>query len=103
MKVIERYIFRRALMLFFASLVWTLAIVWTTQVLTRINLVTDSGQSALAFFEIATLILPSIIPMVMPFAVVIAVAQTLSGDEHRFGAGGDQRGGKLAHRRRSGR
>ena len=53
MKVIERYIFRRALVLFCAALVWTLAIVWTTQVLARIDLVTDSGQSALAFFEIA--------------------------------------------------
>ena len=64
MKVIERYILRRTLLLFFAALVWTLAIVWTTQVLTRIDLVTDSGQSALTFFEIATLILPSIIPIV---------------------------------------
>ena len=78
MKVIERYIFRRAVMLFFASLAWTLTIVWTTQVLTRINLVTDSGQSALAFFELATLILPSVLPVVIPFAVVIAIAQTLT-------------------------
>ena len=78
MKIIERYIFRRSLVLFFASLVWTLAIVWTTQVLARINLVTDSGQSALAFFEIASLILPSVLPIVMPFAIIIGVAQTLS-------------------------
>ena len=34
-----------------AALFWTLAIVWTTQVLTRIDLVTDSGQSALAFLR----------------------------------------------------
>lgn len=78
MKLIERYIFRRTLMIFGASLVWTLAIVWTTQVLARINLVTDSGQSALAFFQIASLILPSVLPVVMPFAVVIAVAHTLN-------------------------
>ncbi|MEW9807506.1 LPS export ABC transporter permease LptF [Mesorhizobium sp. ZMM04-5] len=78
MKVIERYIFRRVLMLFGASLAWTLAIVWTTQILTRINLVTDSGQSALAFFEIAALILPSVLPVVIPFAAIIAIAQTLT-------------------------
>lgn len=78
MKVIERYIFRRASGLFLAALIWTLVIVWTTQVLARIDLVTDSGQSALTFFEVATLILPSIIPVVVPFALVIAVAQTLS-------------------------
>jgi lipopolysaccharide export system permease protein len=78
MKVVERYIMRRAFVVFMAALVWTLAIVWTTQVLARIDLVTDSGQSALTFFEVAALILPSIIPIVVPFALVLAVAQTLS-------------------------
>lgn len=78
MKVIERYIFGRTLLLFFAALVWTLAIVWTTQILTRVNLVTDSGQSALAFFHIAAMVLPSVIPVVLPFATIIAVAQTLN-------------------------
>ncbi|MEI9428942.1 LPS export ABC transporter permease LptF [Mesorhizobium sp. Cs1299R1N3] len=78
MKVVERYIMRRACVVFLAALVWTLAIVWTTQVLAKINLVTDSGQSALTFFEVASLILPSIVPIVVPFALVVAVAQTLS-------------------------
>lgn len=78
MKVVERYIMRRAFALFMGTLLWTLAIVWTTQVLARIDLVTDSGQSALSFFQLASLILPSIIPIVVPFALVVAVAQTLS-------------------------
>lgn len=78
MKVVERYILRRAFAVFIAALTWTLAIVWTTQVLGRIDLVTDSGQSALTFFEVAALILPTVIPIVVPFALVIAVAQTLS-------------------------
>jgi lipopolysaccharide export system permease protein len=78
MKVIERYIMRRTFALFMGTLLWTLAIVWTTQVLARIDLVTDSGQSALTFFQLATFILPSIIPIVVPFALVVAVAQTLS-------------------------
>ena len=78
MKVIERYILRRVFVVFAGALFWTLAIVWTTQVLARIDLVTDSGQTALTFFEIATLMLPSIIPMVIPFALIIGIAQTLS-------------------------
>ncbi|WP_280821089.1 LPS export ABC transporter permease LptF [Pseudaminobacter soli (ex Li et al. 2025)] len=78
MKVVERYIMRRTFAMFLGAMLWTLAIVWTTQVLARLNLVTDSGQSALTFFELATLILPSIIPIVVPFALIIAVAQTLS-------------------------
>lgn len=78
MKLIERYIFRRAFVVFGAALGWTLAIVWTTQVLERIDLVTTNGQSALSFLELATLILPSVAPMVMPFAVAIGVSHTLS-------------------------
>jgi lipopolysaccharide export system permease protein len=78
MKVLERYILGRTFGMFAFALFWTLAIVWTTQALTRIDIVTDNGQSALTFFEIATLILPSVIPLVLPFALVIAVAQTLS-------------------------
>ena len=78
MKVVERHILGRTASTFAAALLWTLAIVWTTQVLARIDLVTDNGQSALTFFEVASLILPSIIPIVVPFALVIAVAHTLS-------------------------
>lgn len=78
MKVIERYVLRRALEVFLAALFWTVAITWTTQVLARINLVTDTGQSALTFVELATLILPAVLPIILPFALIIAVAQTLS-------------------------
>ncbi|MGO4839267.1 LptF/LptG family permease, partial [Rhizobiaceae sp. 2RAB30] len=78
MKIIERYILRRTFVVALAALFWTLAVVWTVQALSRINLVTDSGQSALAFFHLATLVLPSIIPVVLPFAVAIGVSQTLT-------------------------
>lgn len=61
-----------------ATLLWVLAIVWTTQVLVRIDVVTSNGQSAATFFQIAWLILPSVIPIVIPFAIGIAVAQTLT-------------------------
>ena len=78
MKVIESYILRRAVAIFMATLLWVLAIVWTTQVLLRIDIVTSNSQSTAAFFQIAFLILPSVIPIVIPFAVGIAVAQTLT-------------------------
>lgn len=78
MKIIERYITRRAFMVFAAALACTLAIVWTTQVLQRIDLVTTNGQSVLAFLELATLILPSVAPEVLPLAIVIGVTQTLT-------------------------
>lgn len=78
MKLIERYILRRASIMFVATLVPLLGIVWVTQALGSINLVTDSGQSISAFLKLATLILPSVIPIILPFALVIGVSQTLT-------------------------
>lgn len=78
MKTIELYILRRMALLFAAALGTTLTVVWITQAVGRINLVTDTGQSVSAFLKVATLIMPSLIPDVVPFAVAIAVAQTLS-------------------------
>ncbi len=78
MKLIETYILRRIVQMTLAALLPVLAILWTIQVLGRINLVTDSGQSIGSFMKLATLILPTIIPIVLPFAVVIGIAQTLT-------------------------
>ncbi|WP_413709192.1 LptF/LptG family permease [Rhizobium sp. Rhizsp82] len=78
MKLLEIYILRRVGQMFFVALLPVLAIIWTTQVLQRVNLVTDSGQSVGSFAMLATLILPSIIPIVLPFALVIGITQTLT-------------------------
>ena len=78
MKIVERYSLRRTLLLAAAALFWSILIVWTVQVLNRINVVTDNGQSAMAFFKLASLTVPSVIPVVLPFAVIIGIAQTLS-------------------------
>ncbi|MCM2292063.1 LPS export ABC transporter permease LptF [Allorhizobium sp. BGMRC 0089] len=78
MKRLEYYILRRVTQMFLTALLPVLAIIWTTQVLARINLVTDTGQSIGSFATLATLILPTIIPIVMPFAIVIGITQTLT-------------------------
>ncbi len=78
MKVVETYILRRALGIFTATLSWVLLIVWTTQILTRIDLVTGNGQSIATFLEVAWLVLPAVIPIIIPFAIGIAVALTLT-------------------------
>lgn len=78
MKLVERYIFARAFRIALGALVAALAVAWTTQVLARINLVTDSGQTAATFLQLATLLLPTVIPVVIPFAVLIGIAQTLT-------------------------
>lgn len=71
MKILEQYILRRVVLMFTTALLPVLAIIWTTQVLRRINLVTDSGQSVGSFMLLATMILPTIIATVLPFALVI--------------------------------
>ncbi|MGF9692732.1 LPS export ABC transporter permease LptF [Rhizobium sp. 0TCS1.26] len=78
MKLLELYIFRRAFQMFLVTLLPVLTIIWTIQVLGRINLVTDTGQSIGSFATLATFILPTIIPVVLPFAIVIGVTQTLN-------------------------
>ena len=80
MKLLEKYILRRVGQMFLVALLPVLAIIWTTQVLARINLVTDSGQSIGSFMKLATLILPTIIPIVLPFALVIGITQTLAAE-----------------------
>jgi lipopolysaccharide export system permease protein len=78
MKVAERYIARRTVAIFGVTLFWVMLIVWTSQILVRINVVTGDGQSAATFFQMAGLVLPTVIPIVIPFALGIAVAQTLA-------------------------
>ncbi|MFB2551138.1 LptF/LptG family permease [Ensifer soli] len=78
MKILEAYILKRVFQMFLTALLPVLGIVWTTQVLVRINLVTDTGQSIGSFMTLATLILPTILPIVLPFALVIGITQTLS-------------------------
>jgi lipopolysaccharide export system permease protein len=77
MALLENYIFGRVFRMFLMALAPVLAIIWTTQVLQRINLVTDSGQSIGSFVLLATFVLPTIIPVVLPFALIIGVTQTL--------------------------
>jgi lipopolysaccharide export system permease protein len=78
MTIIERYLLRRMLLLFFAATGASLGIVWTVQALAKINLVTDTGQSIGTFLKLATMLLPTVIPIVLPFAVLIGITQTLT-------------------------
>jgi len=78
MKLLEIYILRRIVQMFLVTLLPVLTIIWTIQVLGRINLVTDTGQSMGSFVTLATFILPTIIPVVLPFALTIGITQTLT-------------------------
>ena len=78
MKLIERYIFRRVFVLSVGTLVTTTTIALTTQVLLRVNLLSSNGQSLLTFLELAALLIPSMLMIVAPFALMIGAAHTLT-------------------------
>ncbi len=78
MKVLERYILRRVLLQAAGATAATLGIVWTVQALTKVNLVTNTGQSIGSFLLLATLLLPAIVSVVMPFAILVSTTQTLN-------------------------
>jgi lipopolysaccharide export system permease protein len=78
MRLIEIYILRRIVVMFFAVLLSAVGITWIVQVLGRINFLTTSGQSFFYILKFSSNLLPNAFPIVMPFALVIAVTQTLS-------------------------
>ncbi|WP_136658718.1 LptF/LptG family permease [Nitratireductor sp. XY-223] len=78
MNQIERYILRRVLVLSIGTLLATATIAMTTQVLLRVDLLSSTGQSLLAFLRLAGLVMPTMMVIVMPFALMIGAAQTLS-------------------------
>ena len=78
MKLIERYIFFRAFSAFLMTVAALTAIVWLTQALRDLDLMTAKGQTMLVFFSMTSLALPTLIMVIAPFAVMIAVAFTLN-------------------------
>jgi lipopolysaccharide export system permease protein len=78
MRLIERYIFRRAGATFLLSLAALVGVVWATQALRQMNIVTAKGAALLVFLEITALALPFLTIVVAPFALLIACIQTLN-------------------------
>jgi len=78
MNLIERYIFRRAAQLTLTTLLATTVVVLITQVLVYVNVLTDSGQAISTFLNLALMLVPAMIMVVTPFALLIGASQTLS-------------------------
>ncbi|KAA6404814.1 LPS export ABC transporter permease LptF [Candidatus Tokpelaia sp.] len=78
MYLIEAYILRRIVVFFIAAFSAAIVLAWTVQLLARINFLTTSGQTFFTVLKFSSLFIPAVLPLVMPFALVIAVAQTLS-------------------------
>jgi lipopolysaccharide export system permease protein len=75
---IERYIFRTAALSFLAGLVALTGIVWVTQALRQVDLLTNKGQSLLVFITITGLTVPSLLATIAPVALFAGVLYSLN-------------------------
>lgn len=73
MPLINWYICRRILTLFPAGLLTLTAIIWSTQALQRLDLVTAKGQTFAVFMELTLLAVPYLATLLAPIAFVIAM------------------------------
>ena len=78
MTLYERHIFKRVGFSFLFVLGSLTGVVWVTQALRRLDLVTVKGQTVWLFFEMTVMALPSLVIVVTPFAVLFALVSTLS-------------------------
>jgi lipopolysaccharide export system permease protein len=75
---ISRYIFRTTLGAFLVVLISLTAVIWVTQALRDIDIVTGQGQSVLVFIGITGLLIPMLVLVIAPIALLIAVAHVLN-------------------------
>jgi lipopolysaccharide export system permease protein len=75
---IGRYIFRTTFGAFLVVLTSVTTLLWITQALRNIDLMTGQGQSILVFVGITGLIIPLLILLIAPIALMIAVAHVLN-------------------------
>src|SRR5215470_12720404 len=75
---IDRYIFRTSFGAFVLILVSLTAVIWITQALRDIDLITGQGQTFLVFVGLTGLIIPLLVLVIAPIALVIAIAYTIN-------------------------
>jgi lipopolysaccharide export system permease protein len=72
------YIFRTTFGAFAIVLVSLTAVIWVTQALRDIDLLTSQGQTVLVFIGITGMIVPLLVMIIAPIALLIAVVHTLN-------------------------
>jgi lipopolysaccharide export system permease protein len=80
---IERYLFRTATTAFLTGLLTLTAVIWVTQALKQLDLMTSKGQTILVFLAMTGLGLPFLTAVIAPialFASVIYCLNKLNGD-----------------------
>jgi len=75
---IDKYIFRTTLASFAVVLVSLTGVIWITQMLRGIDLMTSQGQTIVTFLGLTSLVIPSLVQLISPIALMIAISHTLN-------------------------
>src|SRR3978361_1553595 len=75
---IDKYIFRTTLMSFAVVLVSLTGVIWMTQALRGIGLMTSQVQTIVTFLGITSLVIPALLLVIAPIALMISVSHTLN-------------------------
>lgn len=74
---LDRYIFSTAAVAFLGVVVVLAGMIWATQALRQLDLVTSQGQTIIAFVAITSLTMPTLVLVIAPAALFIATSYTL--------------------------
>jgi lipopolysaccharide export system permease protein len=75
---IDRYVFRTTLASFAVVLVSLTGVIWITQALRGIDLMTSQGQTIVTFLGITSLVIPALVLIISPIALMISISHTLN-------------------------
>src|SRR6201985_682983 len=75
---IDKYIFRTTLASFALVLVSLTGVIWITQALRGIDLMTSQGQTILTFLGLTSLVIPGLVLIIAPIALMVAISHTLN-------------------------
>jgi lipopolysaccharide export system permease protein len=75
---IDKYIFRTTLASFALVLVSLTGVIWISQALRGIDLMTSQGQTIVTFLGITSLVIPALVLIIAPIALMIAISHTLN-------------------------
>lgn len=78
MGTIDKYIVRTTLAAFAVVLISLTGVIWITQALRGIDLMTSQGQTIVTFLGITSLVIPALVLIIAPIALMIAIAHTLN-------------------------
>ncbi len=78
MTLIERYVFRKLVSATLLTFLGLGMMVWLSQALRQFDLVTANGQAIQTFLQVSSLLVPVLVTIVFPLAMMIAVLFTFS-------------------------